>query len=516
MKLVTAQEMQDLDRITIEEVGVPGVVLMENAGQAVVDTALEILEDNYQAEVIVLAGKGNNGGDGFVVARLLANLGVEVKVFILGETAQISGDAKINLNILHKLRFTIEELQNQEDLERLIPSLEEADLIIDGILGTGIKGELRGLVPDLIKIVNDVETSVLAIDIPSGLNADSGRIHGIAIKADRTVTFALPKLGLLLYPGRDYVGGLEVADISIPDQVIDGKEIKRELITPKLSRKLLPKREAFSYKGTYGYALVVAGSVGMTGAAKLSGLAALKSGAGIVTLGIPKSLNSILEEKLTEVMTKPLPESRKGSLSLNALSNIKELSQKADVMAIGPGLSQNEEMTYILHDILSTVKIPLVIDADGLNAINDLKLLAEREAPTVLTPHPGEMARLTESSIKDIQKDRVKVATQLAQDLDITLVLKGAATLVALSDGKVYVNSTGNSGLATAGSGDVLTGIITGLIAQGLSSDNAAVLGVFLHGLAGDLQLEAETVHTLVASDLIKGLAKAFNYLMEG
>ncbi|SJZ34479.1 NAD(P)H-hydrate dehydratase [Selenihalanaerobacter shriftii] len=515
MRLVTASEMQELDRITIEEVGIPGVVLMENAGQAVTDAAVDILSNISDPQVIVVAGKGNNGGDGFVVARLLSNIGIKVKVYLLGDVQDVSGDAKINLSVLHKLDFKIVELKNKSDLKRFNKKCKNVDLIIDGVLGTGIEGELRGLAPDLISIINNSTSQVLAIDIPSGLNADTGQAHGIAVKADRTVTFALPKLGLLLYPGRNYVGELEVADISIPEEVIESEHINKELITPNLAQQLLPRRNCFGHKGTFGHAVVIAGSKGMTGAAKLSGLATLKSGAGIVTLGMPESLNSILETKLTEVMTVPLTENRECCLSLNSLTKIMELSKAADVMAVGPGLSQSEEISYIIHDMLNKIEIPLVIDADGLNVIEDLGILTNRSKPTVLTPHPGEMARLTGKSIDEIQANRVQVTLQTAQDLNVTLVLKGAATVVATAKGRVYINSNGNSGMATAGSGDVLTGIITGLIAQGLSADQAATLGVFLHGLTGDLKLEEETTYTLLAGDLIKGLSNAFKYLEE-
>ncbi|MGM0471134.1 MAG: NAD(P)H-hydrate dehydratase [Bacillota bacterium] len=516
MKVVTAQEMQQLDQLAIEEYGISGLVLMENAGQAIVRKATEVLDDQLSPKVVIVAGTGNNGGDGFVVARLLNNLGWEVEVFLIGSEEAVSGDAEINLNILSKLDIAVQELESQEQFHDLVQAMEAADLVVDGILGTGIKGELRGILPQIIDLINDDQTPVLAIDIPSGLNADNGRLHGRAVEANWTVTFGLPKIGLLLYPGCEHAGKLEIADISLPQLAVDNQEFKRKLITNELAQDLLPYRQRCGHKGTFGRVVVIAGSEGMTGAAKLSSLATLKSGAGLVTLGLPRSLNSILEEKLTEVMTKPLPETRKSCLSLNALSGIKKLSQPADVMAIGPGLSQGEEMTYILHDILTEIQIPLIIDADGLNAIQDLDLLRDREEATVLTPHPGELARLINRPIAEIEQNRVEIAQEVAVDLGVTVVLKGATTVVATADGQTYINSTGNSGLASAGSGDVLTGIITGLIGQGLDDWQAAVLGVYLHGLAADIKLESETVHTLIASDIIAGLPQAFKTLEEG
>ncbi|ADL13591.1 bifunctional ADP-dependent NAD(P)H-hydrate dehydratase/NAD(P)H-hydrate epimerase [Acetohalobium arabaticum] len=515
MEVVTAQQMQQIDKRTIEELGIPGVVLMENAGRAVVDTAWEMLDYNQEAEVVILAGGGNNGGDGFVAARLLDDLGVETEVLLVGESEAVSGDAEVNLNILQKLDYEVRELQTEDDLEQAADLLAGADLVIDALLGTGIKGDLRGLFPDLIGLINESEIPVLAVDIPSGLDAETGQPHGRAVKADVTLTFALPKLGLVVYPGSEYAGRLEVADISIPDKAVEAQQIKREWITADLARDFLPKRASCSHKGSFGQAAVIAGSEGMTGAAKLSSLAVLKSGAGIATLGVPKTLHSILEEKLTEVMTKPLPETRDSCLSLNSFAGIKALSREADVMAVGPGMSRSTEITYILHDILGELELPLVIDADGINAVTDLDLLADRKAPTVLTPHPGEMARLVGTSVAEIEADRIKTAAKWAKDLEVTIVLKGAATVIATADGRAYINSTGNSGLATAGSGDVLTGIITGLMAQGLTADEAAVLGVFLHGLTADLALEEETTYTLLAGDLIDNLAQAFRYLQE-
>ncbi|MBM7624036.1 NAD(P)H-hydrate dehydratase [Sporohalobacter salinus] len=513
MKVATAQQMQQIDRRTIEKLGIPGVVLMENAGQAVVDTVFELLDYNLESQVVILAGGGNNGGDGFVIARLLNNLGIGVKVFLLGKSEKVSGDAEVNLNVLKSLDFEIIELEIEDDLQYVMQELKRSDLIVDGLLGTGIKGELRGLVPDLIDLINSTDYPVLSIDIPSGLDADTGYPHGKAVKADVTVTFALPKLGLVVYPGCEYTGKLEIADISIPKEAVETQQIKSEWVTADLARQMLPKRKSFSHKGSFGRAVVVAGSKGMTGAAKLSSLAVLKSGAGITTLGVPKSLHSILEEKLTEVMTKPLSETRESCLSLNSFPEIKALGEEADVMAVGPGVSQSTEITYILHDIITDIEIPLVIDADGINVIRELELLKDREAPTVLTPHPGEMARLINKSVDEIEADRIGVASKWATYLGVTIVLKGASTVIATADGKVYVNSTGNSGLSTAGSGDVLTGIITGLMAQGLAGAKASALGVFLHGLTADLALEEETTYTLLAGDLINNLAKAFKTL---
>jgi len=514
MKVVTGAEMKEIDRYTIEEVGISGLVLMENAGREVAQAAVELLDNLNGNLVIVLAGKGNNGGDGFVVSRLLIEQGFEVKTILLGKKEDISGDAKVNLEILDKLEAKIWEISSKEEVLELKLLVDKTDLIVDALLGTGIKGELRGLYPEVITLVNNSPTAVIAVDIPSGIEADTGRVVDTAIEADETITFALPKIGTILYPGADFVGNLKVVDIGIPQMVITKQEFKIDLITSKLVNDLLPIRVADSHKGSYGKLLLVAGSTGMTGAATLATQASLKIGAGLVTLGVPRSLNPILEIKLTEAMTYPLGESKEGILSRESVIEIKKLLNDRDVLAIGPGLTANDEIGYIVNHLLEKTDKPMVVDADGLNVIYDLNILKGRTVPTVLTPHPGELSKLINQPIEAIRVNSIEIAKDFAREYNVILVLKGARTIIATPQGEIYVNSTGNSGMATGGSGDVLTGLISGLLAQGIDGRSATIIGVYLHGLAADLAAEELTEYSLLPSDIIDYLPQALRTVM--
>ncbi|AZR71976.1 bifunctional ADP-dependent (S)-NAD(P)H-hydrate dehydratase/NAD(P)H-hydrate epimerase [Anoxybacter fermentans] len=510
MRIVTGEEMRKLDRITIEKVGIPGVVLMEQAGCG---AAQEISSRIGASDsVLIIAGKGNNGGDGFVIHRWLSHWGYNCTTLLLTSREQISGDARINLEILYHLNEDVREVKNEAELQEFWNGIGKYDLIVDAILGTGLKGEVRGLSRRVIEMINESELPVMAVDIPSGLDSVRGVPLGVAVEADFTVTFGLPKLGLLLYPGKYYTGDLVVQDIGIPDRVVKEAGIYRFLMDDELCRKMLPLRSEEGHKGTFGRVLVLAGSVGMTGAAALTGEAALRSGAGLVTLGIPKSLNPIMEVKLTEVMTYPLPEEN-GRLSREGIPEIQELMKKVDVVAVGPGLGQSEDLVKILEVILKECDKPLVIDADGLNNLKSLlHLLKERQKMTVLTPHPGEMARLTGLKLSEIQTDRVGVAERFAREYGVVLVLKGVSTITAFPDGQIYLNSTGNEGMGTGGSGDVLTGILSGFLAQ--QKDEISIpAGVYVHGLAGDIAADRGNSRSLIAGDLLRGLALAFQKL---
>ena len=507
IKLVSGAQMGQIDRYAIEELGIAGVVLMEQAGRRVTEEILAAAPDLER--VVVLAGTGNNGGDGFVISRLLIEHGIEVQTFLVGTTADITGDAEVNLNILEKLGHQVGEITTAAEVETLKSKLQQADMIVDALLGTGIKGQLRGLFPNLIDIVNEVETAVTAVDIPSGVEADSGVVREMAVQAQQTVTFALPKLGLLLYPGHKFVGQLKIVDIGIPQQAIAEQEIKTNLITADLAVRLLPLRDDNSHKGSYGKLLLVTGSTGMTGAAVLAARASLKMGAGLVTVGVPSSLNSILENKLIEAMTYPLSETADGTLDIGALEEIKTLISSRDVLAIGPGLSTKVEAAKVVNDLLANIAKPMVIDADGINNLDDLNVLKNRTNPTILTPHPGEMSRLIDKSIEEIEANRIQVARDFASEYGVVLVLKGSRTVVAAPGGAVYLNYSGNSALATGGSGDVLTGLITSLVGQGLTPADASVLAVYLHGLAAEIGSAELTKYSLVPSDVINYLPQA-------
>ena len=528
MKVVTAAEMRQIDQDTIEEIGIPGIVLMETAGSAIV-RAIEQHYPTYQ-RIGILVGKGNNGGDGLVIARQLVHAGRDAHLFLVSPPDSFTGEAQINLQIAKNLGLHIEEILTDAALgseffkqrSTSLNLITSCELLVDAIFGTGLRGTVSGSIATVIDSINSLPTPVLSVDLPSGLDADKGHPLGTCVKADRTVTIGLPKRGLLVHPGAELAGKLEVVDIGFPEQVVDAQNIKVNWTTTAQVSQWMPPRPTASHKGTYGRVLVVAGSTGMTGAAALASEAALRAGAGLVTLATPKHLNPILEGLLPEVMTLPLPETDAGSLSVSATSAILEFSKKTkSVLAIGPGLSQHQDTVALVHQVVREnreqgLNLRMVVDADGLNAVAqapEMISLFDREA--VLTPHPGEMSRLTNTSVPSLEADRIRTAQQFASEHNLTLVFKGAPTVTGLPNGDVWINSTGNPGMATGGMGDVLTGIIAGLMAQGHSSETAAVLGVYIHGLAGDIAAEALGMHGLIASDVLKAVPRAISSLIE-
>ncbi len=509
MKLVTSEQMRSIDRQAIEERGIPGVVLMENAGRAVADAADEMLgEIDAFARAAVVCGRGNNGGDGFVATRHLANRGWDVDVYLLASSDDLTGDAATNCRIAQQMGLPIVENPEPEELEA---ALDSADLIIDAILGTGLSGEVEGIARAAIEAINESPASVLAVDMPSGVSSDSGAVLGEAVRADRTLTFGLPKVGHYCYPGRDCCGEIEVVDISLPWDLLTDQALTTNLTEAMDAWLMLPYRRPEMHKGEAGRLLIVAGSAGMSGAAALAGLAAMRAGAGLVTLAVPESINDILEVKCTEVMTLPLPETPQRSLASAAAEGILAFAENCDAVALGPGLSQATETRQLLRDLIEQIPLPLVVDADGLNAcVGATEMLTGRSAPTVITPHPGELSRLIGLPVPDIQADRVGVARQAAEDLGCVTVLKGAGTVTAAPDGQLWVNPTGNPGMASGGVGDVLTGVIAALLAGEADGLDAAVSGVFYHGLAGDLAAESCGERSLIASDLLEQLPDAF------
>ena len=521
MKVVTAAEMRQIDQDTIEGIGIPGIVLMETAGSAIV----RAIEQHYPTcyRIGIFVGKGNNGGDGLVIARQLAHAGRDVYLFLVSPADSFTGEAAINLQIAKRLGLQIEEILTDAGFYGIgtVPTtLASCELLVDAIFGTGLRDTVRGSIATVIKTLNNLSIPILSVDLPSGLDANTGHSLGVCVRADRTVTIGLPKRGLLVHPGAEFAGKLEVVDIGFPEQVIDAQGIKVNWATTTQASQWVPPRPPASHKGTYGRVLVVAGSTGMTGAAALSSEAALRAGAGLVTLATPKHLNPILEGLLPEVMTLPLPETDAGSLSVSATSAILEFAEKTkSVLAIGPGLSQHPDTVLLVHQLVrenreQALNLRMVVDADGLNAVSqapEIISLLDREA--ILTPHPGEMSRLTSSSVPSLEADRIRTAQQFASEHDLTLVFKGAPTVTGLANGDVWINSTGNSGMATGGMGDVLTGIIAGLMAQGVSSERAAALGVYIHGLAGDMTAEVFGMHGLIASDVLKAVPRAISSL---
>ncbi|KPL18612.1 MAG: hypothetical protein AMJ92_07195 [candidate division Zixibacteria bacterium SM23_81] len=506
MKTVTALQMRHIDARTIQEANVPGLELMEAAGQGAARVAMEMLSDPKGKTVVYFCGKGNNGGDGFVMARLLTQEGVTCLVYLLGKKHEVKGDALENLNRLTAQGVQVRELADIDE----ISGLEGAHLIVDALLGTGVSGSVKGVMAQVIHLINNSELPVLAVDIPSGVNGDTGEILSCSVRADRTATMALPKRGFFFSPGRELVGELTVVDIGVPSWAVEQEKLTVETLEGHEMASLIPSRAADAHKGSCGRVLVLAGSVGMTGAAALTSMAALRSGAGMAILGIPESLNSIMETKLTEVMTKPLPETETHALAVSSLEAIQELLSWADVLAIGPGLSTHPETVQMVRQLLPQLSCPTVVDADGLNAIaQDTKLLESVKTPLVLTPHAGELARLSGIEIPVKTEQRIEAATTLSRRYGVVCVFKGAPTLIANEDGSVFINTTGNAGMATAGAGDVLTGMIVGFLAQGLSPLQAAKVGVYLHGLAGDVAREVQGEWGLVAGDLVDAIPEA-------
>ena len=489
MKLVTAKEMKALDVQAQNDYAMPGILLMDNAAQAVAEAVHEALTALEGERVVIFCGGGNNGGDGLGAARWLQSYGVSVRAFIVGAALDaVQGDAALELAMFTKAGGRVEALSTEDDWVLAELAASKADVLVDALLGTGFHGELEGDVLRACELLNKSEKYILAVDIPTGVNADNGAVCEQAVRADHTVTMALVKTGLLLYPGREYCGDIELADISMPVKLVEEYQSDKYRLTDEIVRELLPLRKANAHKGDAGRVVICAGSPGYTGAAALASDAAVKAGAGLVSLYTPLSSRDVLAIKLTEVMVHGLLERMPGILGGGAASDVASSAEAADVLAIGPGLGTSESTQEAVRTILQKITTPVVIDADALTALaGHTEILAAMQAQKVLTPHPGEMARLTGLEIAEIEADRINVAKKYAEEWQAIVVLKGAPTVIGCPNGTVYVNSTGNSSLATGGSGDVLTGIIAGLAAQEISLQEAAICGVYLHGLAAEL-----------------------------
>ena len=487
MYLVTASEMQEMDRKTIESFGIPGRVLMENAGRGATRILFKRFSGLSDKKVGVIAGRGNNGGDGFVIARYLAQKGIRVSVYLLATSSLVKGDAAANLKLLAPLNIPVIEIPDQNLFLKNKSSMLNQDIWVDAILGTGLKSDVKGYFKEIIEFINSLNRPVFAVDIPSGLNSDTGQPCGASIRAHTTATFAFAKTGHLLFPGADYTGNLEIIDIGIPPYIAERIGPFQYLLTPDLVRTSFQPRPSDAHKGNAGHLLVIAGSTGKTGAAAMTAMSAMRAGAGLVSLGIPKSLNSVLEALCLEAMTCPLPETRDGMLDESSFDMIMELLAGKKCLAIGPGLGTGVKTKNLVCRIIQECMIPIVIDADGLNSLaGNTEILQNLKAPVILTPHPGEMARLINTTAGYVQKDRINCARNFALKFNVHLMLKGARTVIAHPDGKVFINPTGNPGMASGGMGDVLTGIIAGLVAQGYSPESATHAGVYLHGAAAD------------------------------
>lgn len=507
MKLVTSDEMVSIDRATIDSYGRPAMVLMERAGLAV---AQRILADFPMHKALVLAGGGNNGGDGLVVARELSNAGLKVQVRLIGEKDRLSQQCTAQLEIVNKLGIPVSTSAS------IMPGDLHSAVVIDALMGTGLKRDITGPIAKLIEQVNSSSAPVVAVDIPSGISADTGQVMGIAIRAATTVTFGLPKRGHYLHPGTEHTGRLYIDNIGFPARLLADPEIKCDLLDDPSMKRLVPVRPAYSHKGHYGHVLVVACSAGKTGAGLLAAQAGLATGAGLVTLGAPQSLAPSLYGAVREEMLLPLADDGGGALTSGALEAVLEfIARHKATLAIGPGLGRNTATMEFVRRIVGSCTTPMVIDADALYAL-ELGMPGTLRAPAILTPHPGEFSRLSSIDVKTIEQDRIGAAMSFAKETGVHLVLKGTPTVIAHPDGSSRVNPLGNPGMAKGGVGDALTGMIAGLMAQGLSPMEASALGVYLHSMSADLAVEKKEMRSVLASDIICTIPLAFRRLLEG
>ncbi len=512
MKLVTVNVMRHIDAATIagtRSQPVPSIDLMESAGQAVADAIwTDHLSEIRDPRVAIFCGKGNNGGDGFVVARTLIEKSCHVRVFLLSPVGELSPDSRINYE-----RFTAcgGDVTVLSDISAL-PDILNAAVIVDAIFGTGFTGSAHGLAADVIAYINQQDAVTCSIDTPSGVATDTGEVTGPAVWADFTYSLALPKWGHYLSPGRERAGVVCIIPIGIPELVVESFGIKESLITPELVLSLLPSRKPDAHKGDLGRLYLLVGSTGLTGAGALAAHSAMRSGVGAATIGCAESLLPIYATKLDEVMTRPLPDvAKRGIVALRAKGQVLSAVAKADAVVVGPGLGSHRETSELVRRLILAIDKPFVLDADGINALeSDSSALKHKRGNCVLTPHDGEFSRLVGAPAPLDREGRIHALREAARQFNCVIALKGSPTLVADVDGEVFVNPTGNAGMATAGSGDVLAGVIGSLLAQGLSHRDAALVGVYVHGLAGDFAAARLGQRAMIAGDITECLGEAF------
>ena len=516
MLVLSAREMAGLDEKTIREVGIPGIVLMENAAQGAAAFFLKVLPDLIGRRITVAAGSGNNAGDGFALARIFHCKGARASVVCLRDPAKLAGDALTNFTILEKIGVPITVWDEAKDFDAQWEQIGRSDAVIDAILGTGLKSDVKGLYRNIIEKINGLKVPVLAVDVPSGLDATTGLPLGAAIKATATATFGFLKIGHLIEQGPELAGEIEVIDIGIPPGLVQSAGIQRFWLTDELLSSWIEPRHPATHKGQAGHVCVLSGSLGKTGAAALVCLGAGRAGAGLVTLFIPESLNAILEVKLTEAMTLPIAETRQKTPASIALHQILDFLKGKQAFAMGPGISTDEDTAALVKELLLKAPCPMVLDADAITAISeDPGILLKAQAPVVLTPHPGEMARICHCAVPDVQRDRLESASRFSRQYGAVLVLKGHRSIIAAPDGRLAINSTGNPAMAAGGMGDTLTGIIAGLLAQGFDAFRAACLGVYVHGAACDRVFEEVSSRGLLATDMLDEVPAVLG-LLEG
>jgi hydroxyethylthiazole kinase-like uncharacterized protein yjeF len=514
MKILTSREMRDIDRTAIEEIGIPGIVLMENAGLRIVRALKGRFPDPRDERIVVVAGKGNNGGDGLVVARHLFNSGARPEVLLLAAGEEVVGDAAVNLAVVRKMGIPVIEVRDAAGWKRARVAVLHATIVVDAIFGTGLVKPLDGLHAAVVADINRSAAFKLAVDIPSGLSADTFETIGPCVEADLTVTLAAPKIAHIFPPAADRVGDLVVAPIGIPPFLFEKPELKLELVEEAAVRPFFRKRKKDTHKGSYGHVLIVAGSLGKSGAAALAGRAALRAGAGLVTVATAASVLPPVARSMAELMTEPLSETPEKTISAAALPRAAVLLKGKNAVLLGPGLSTHASTAEFVMGLLSRIKVPCVIDADGLNIVaSKPDVLRRLAAPAVLTPHPGEFARLVGRTVEEVLRHRLELVPEFAAANGVTVVLKGHRTLVAAPDGRAYVNPTGNPGMASGGTGDVLAGVIASGLAQEKDLLGAVLAAVYVHGLAGDVAADRLGEKSLVAGDIVRYLAPAMKAL---
>src|SRR6056297_13081 len=506
MKISRVKEMQNMDKEAMEKYGISDELLMENAGMA----TYQVIAKNFKindSHFLIFCGVGNNGGDGLVVARKLFSNGANIKLCILGNPEKYKNAALKNWQIIQKLNLPVMIMPTMKEIAS---SIVPENIIIDAILGTGLTRDIEGDYFKTIQLINQKNNQVISIDIPSGIDGNSGKVNGIAIRANHTVTFGLPKIGNILYPGYDYAGNLYVSHISFPPELYNKKNINIQINTPLT----IPNRPKEGHKGTFGNALFISGARNYYGAPYFSSFSFLKTGGGYSRLAAPSSIIPYISSRASEVVFLPQRETISGSIGLDNFQELLEWSNKMDIVIIGPGLSLQEETQELVRKLLAKIDKPILIDGDGLTALsNDMSILKLRQQPTVLTPHPGEMSRLMKQPIAKIKEKSINMIQEAAQKFNTIIILKGAHSIIGLPDGKLYINMTGNSGMASAGSGDVLTGAIAAMFTLGLPIESAARQGVLVHGFAGDLAAKKMGEDGITAQDIMNSLPEAMTII---
>lgn len=509
MKVCHVNEMRRLDKSASERFGIKEELLMENAGLSSYFAIVKEIGDIKNKRFVICCGLGNNGGDGFVVARKLYSNGADVKTFILGDPERFKGAAKLNLDIIKKISIPIKRVESIDEVRH---ELQHSDVIIDAIFGTGLSREITGIYRDAIELINNSKKTVVSLDIPSGIAGDTGKVMGIGVRADVTITFGLPKIGNILYPGYEYCGKLYVTHISFPPSLYQDSDIMCEINKP-IS---MPLRQKTGHKGSFGDVLFIAGAKNYFGAPYLASHSFLKAGGGYSRLAAPQSITPYIATLGPEIVFIPQEETAEGTISTKNIQTLLQISEKVDMVVLGPGLSLNEETQKLVLELTEKTNKPMLIDGDGITAISkNIHIIRRRSSDTILTPHPGEMSRITGKSITDIDKEKINILKETCNQLKAMVVLKGAHSLIGLPNGRVFINMTGNPGMATAGSGDVLTGTIAAMYGQGLSIVDSVRMGVFMHGLSGDIAADEKGQDGITAKDVLEFLPQAIRLYKE-